>query len=387
VFLDYYLPGYKSGGPLRTIANLVERLGRQFDFWILTRDRDATDLAAYPRIKVNNWNKLGQAMVYYASPDSLSLANIRRLIRQVSPDVVYLNSFFSALMIKFLVLRWLGAWPVMPVILAPRGEFSPGALQLKAAKKKFFLALALRVGLYRGLIWQASSALEERDIRQVVGHDSVVHIALNISSRIVSGEEPQFQKPAKLPGQINLIFLSRVSPKKNLRQVLQIIQRLSGQITLDIYGPIRDECYWQQCKDMIARMSTNVRVTYQGSVPHAEAVSTLARYDFFILPTLGENFGHAILEALLAGCPVLVSDQTPWLNLVNKQIGWDLPLDDLELWRKVLQDCIEMDEISYTHMSQSARRFAMGHISSPEAEHQSIAMFNRALGQHNHYAR
>lgn len=44
------------------------------------------------------------------------------------------------------------------------------------------------------------------------------------------------------------------------------------------------------------------------------------------MPTQGENYGHVFIEALSSGTPILLSDQTPWRNLKDKGIGWDIPL-------------------------------------------------------------
>src|SRR5690606_23072653 len=59
-FVHYYLPGYKSGGPVRTIANMVEHLSDQLDFWIVTSDRDALDSDPYPNVTIDAWNAVGK---------------------------------------------------------------------------------------------------------------------------------------------------------------------------------------------------------------------------------------------------------------------------------------------------------------------------------------
>jgi hypothetical protein len=94
VMLAVYLPGYKSGGPVRTIANLVEHLGDEFEFYIITNDRDVLDTEPYPSIQVDEWNSVGKAMVYYTSPAKRSLGDLTRLIKQTPHDVLYLNSFY-----------------------------------------------------------------------------------------------------------------------------------------------------------------------------------------------------------------------------------------------------------------------------------------------------
>lgn len=379
VLIDFYLPGYKSGGPLRTISNMVERLGDRFEFWILTRDRDAKDAVPYPNVKINNWNHVGKAMVYYASPASWSFITIHRLTQTLSPDAVYLNSYFSPLAIRFLLLRKAGMVAGIPVVLAPRGEFSPGALALKRLKKKIYLTIARYVNLYRSLIWQASSIMEEQDIRAVVGCNPETYVAPNISSQESLCQCRFGDKPEKVAGKNRFVFLSRISRKKNLHRALEMLKRNSGQCTLDIYGPVADKAYWQECKEVIASMPDNIQVCYRGLVPHEKVMETLHQYHFLLLPTMGENFGHAILEAMAAGCPVLISDQTPWSNLASKQAGWDLPLDDSNLWQQTLQHCIDMDGAAYTHLSQSARQFAQSWVSSSEVERKMVDLFTLTI--------
>jgi hypothetical protein len=92
--IDYYLPGYKSGGGMRTIVNIVERLGDKYEFFILTRDHDGKlDKTPYNTVKINEWNKIGKAQVFYFSADNLKLRVFKRIIKEVEPQVIYLNSF------------------------------------------------------------------------------------------------------------------------------------------------------------------------------------------------------------------------------------------------------------------------------------------------------
>ena len=47
IVMGRYLPGYKDGGPVRSIKNLVDRLGTEYEFYILTVDRDHGDTEPY----------------------------------------------------------------------------------------------------------------------------------------------------------------------------------------------------------------------------------------------------------------------------------------------------------------------------------------------------
>lgn len=78
----------------------------------------------------------------------------------------------------------------------------------------------------------------------------------------------------------------------------------------------------------------------------------MSEHDLLLMPTLGENFGHVIPEALISGCPVLISDRTPWRELESKKAGWDIPLSRLEKFHSVLQQCVLMDNKAYKDWSR-----------------------------------
>ncbi len=158
---DYYLPGYKGGGTIRSLANLMDRLGGEFDFRLITRDRDLGAPSPFPGIRIDAWQKVGGGEVFYASPENLRPLNLLRIMRSVPFGKLYLNSFFSPrLSIAAVLFRALGLIPAVPLVLAPRGEFAPGALALKPGKKRLFLRAARLSGAYRSVIWQATSELE-----------------------------------------------------------------------------------------------------------------------------------------------------------------------------------------------------------------------------------
>lgn len=376
VLLGSYLPGYKSGGPIRTIANLVEALGDQYSFYILTRDRDSGDQAAYAGIVANSWSRVGRAQVYYAAPGTLTLRALRQLCAEVAPDALYLNSFFSPLTIKMLLLRRLGRLPPAPAILAPRGQFAPGALGLKSPKKRAFLTVARAAGLTRGLIWQASSRLEREEIARTIGSSEHIHVASNLTVFAGAGLDGP---PPKRPGAASFVFLSRVSPKKNLRFALERLACLTGEVRFEIYGPASDPDYWQQCAALIAALPPNVQARLHGPVAHHGVAPALAQAHFFLLPTLGENYGHAIVEALLTGLPAVISNCTPWLELARRHAGWDLPLEDPAGWDAVLRHCVAMPESQYRPLSEAARRFGQEVTQTPQTVHATNALFRLAI--------
>lgn len=325
---------------MRTIANFVDHLGDEFDVRIVTRDRDALDTEPYPNVEVDAWNMVGKAQVFYASKKTVNLSGIAKLMRETPHDVLYLNSFFGfGFTILPMLARRLEWAPKMPCVIAPRGEFSAGALAFKATKKYVYIRLAKAVGLYQNIHWQASSYYEKEDItREMASIAQWVHVAPNLTSFDV--QELELATTRKL-GSLRLIFLSRISPKKNLDFLIRVLSNVTGKIELAIYGPHEDVLYWKHCKGLIDQLSDNINVTVGDQVPQEQVRNTFAAHDVFVFPTRGENFGHVIFESLTAGTPVLVSDHTPWQQDAKGALTV-VPLDEAR-WADEIEKLIKLD--------------------------------------------
>jgi glycosyltransferase involved in cell wall biosynthesis len=381
VFADYYLPGFKAGGPIRCLANIVDRLGNDFEFKIVTRDRDYGDIEPYTAIPPNLWHSKGKATLLYLSPDRLRPKCFRRVIEESGAGVVYLNSFFSPrFTIQVLLMRWAGMLPPIQFVVAPRGELSPNALQLKRSKKLPYLALARALRFYEGVLWQASNQREEKDIQRWFGAKARTAVVPDVSAYKLT-TTIDGTRERKQPGRARLVFASRISRIKNLDGALKCLSRASGRIDFDIYGPIEDAAYWNTCGALIAALPSNVTVTYRGAIQNDEVASALGTSHFFFLPTLSESYGHAIIEAMLAGCPVIISDQTPWRRLEEKRVGWDIPLTAPELFEKALQTCVDMDDATYQLWAASARAHATDVLHKDRSPQLTRMMFESMLTQ------
>lgn len=316
-----YEPGFKQGGPVRSLGNLLPALQRYIRVAVITLDHDLGEREPLQGIISNRWQTRSGVAVLYMSAGPLWLPRFINALFRTRARVLYLNSFFDwRFAILVLLLRRCGLFGDRKVILAPRGEFSRGALALKARKKRFYLALFrwLRVG--RGLIWHATSPLEADDIRREIGGAAEVVIAPNVPDlRLV---DTPHSSSEKMTGRLSAVYLSRISPKKNLAAAIEALSFVKERITFAVYGPIGDSSYWDRCLALASKLPDNVHFHYLGAVEHSGVQDVLAKAELFVLPTLGENYGHAIVEALLCGCPVLVSDQTPWTELEERGAGW-----------------------------------------------------------------
>lgn len=201
-----------------------------------------------------------------------------------------------------------------------------------------FIVIAKFLGLYKNIVWHASTEQEAQDIKSVFSAiDKEILIALNLPSIVISDTLADNNQPLNDEKVSRIIFLSRISPKKNLDYALRTFLKVTKPIIFDIYGPIEDDSYWKECQLIINKMPKNVIVSYCGALVPKDIPKTFASYNLFFFPTHGENYGHVIAESLSVGTPVLLSDQTPWRDLEADGLGWDIPLNNINAFVKVLE--------------------------------------------------
>lgn len=363
VVVGVYIPGFRSGGPVKSVANMISALGDDYEFEVYTADRDSGMDGPYENVLLNAPVSVGRAAVFYCSKDFAGLFFYARRLLLNSAQVFYFNSFFS---LKYSILPLLLVCFFrrgITVVLAPRGEFSAGALAIKGRKKRTFLALAKFSGVYQKLIWHASNDGEKRDIHSVFGSGANVRIATDLAVSEWAGEIQR----SKVDNLLRVVFLSRICEMKNIHAVAEVLAEVKCNVVLDVYGPIEDIAYWNRFLARVESLPLNVSVNYRGIVAPYEAIATISSYDLFFLPTMGENFGHAIAEALFAGVPVLISDRTPWSDMAGRKLGWSLSLDDLSEFVKCIENCAAISSSSYIEWRRVIQNWAKENIGDESA--------------------
>ena len=379
VFVGNYLPGYKAGGILRSLANAVDYLCDDFDFWIVTRDRDLGDKIPYPNVHIDKWQRIGNSMVFYLSTSSRTVNYIGKIISNTQHDVLYLNSYFDVLTIKALYFRLTNMGRYGPVIVAPRGEFGWASLKQKYLKKFIFIQLSKVVGLYNNVTWHASSEVEASEIQKIMNvNHRHIHIAPDLPMKIDSSDIPKFNNmEVQSCRGLKILFLSRISREKNLDYALRILMKVRANVTYDIYGPAENEIYWNECLNIIHQLPPNVTVNYHGKVNSKDVLDTFSRYDLFLFPTGGENYGHVIAESLIAGTPVLISTKTPWRNLASDELGWDIDLGDDNSFVEIIDRLAKLNNIERFEMRFKIRRNVIKRIIDPTVINANRKLYNK----------
>lgn len=339
-----YLPGYKDGGPLRTIINLTEALGNEYEFYIACLDRDHDDIEPYSNISYNTWNIVGKAHVWYVKPGGFSFSLIRKLAKEV--ELIYTCGFYSDYGYKTLILNRLRMLSDKSVVVAAMGTFSRGALSRKSLKKKVFIYGCKLLGLFKKISWSVTSEMERTDLEANIGEKAECVIAEDLPRTNIPGKlHRKSVKPLKI------VFLSRICAHKNLDFAIRAIDDMKENVNFIIYGPIQEKEYWEKCLRQLKKVGFTW--AYKGDVPSEEVQDRLAEQDVLIFPSKGENYGHVVFEALSVGCIPVISDQTPWHSVSKKNAGYELPLKE-EVFTKALKEIAGMSIVQREIMADKA---------------------------------
>ncbi|HUR09940.1 MAG TPA: glycosyltransferase family 4 protein [Flavitalea sp.] len=343
-----------------------------YNICVFTSDRDLGDKKPYAGIQTGQWITFEPGIeVYYASPALLTWSNIRKQLMLRNPDFIYLNSMFSKhfTLYPLLISR---ARTATKIILAPRGMLRSSAVQFKKTKKKLFLKAFAWSGLNRHIKFHATDKMESTDVKKFFGENATIMEAGNFPGFV----ETYNSYLEKKPGILRVVFIGRIHPIKNLHFLLELLPEIHGEILLTVIGGEEDKNYASMCREIATRMPDRIRIDFVGEVENKNVQGFLYAHHIFALPTSGENFGHAIFEALASGKPVLISDQTPWRNLQDVKAGWDLPLSSPHLFVDALQQAADFDNADYSEWSKQAWSFVNAYVKKNNLKEAYSRLFN-----------
>lgn len=362
ILIDWFAPGYKAGGPVQSCVNICRLLSKQYDIYVLTTDTDHGEALPYENIKVNEWVKneeLG-VQVFYAAKNTISLKQVKKQIVAVNADSIYLNLLFSYYFTLYPLWLKLRNAISCKVVLCPRGTLFESALAVKRFKKIPVINFLRWSNISRHIIFHATNQREKKAILSYFPGSEVM-----VANNLPATEQPIFSGVEKKAGSLKCIFIARIVPIKNLLFLLNCFHDAVGNVTLSVIGPAEDVDYWNECKKKAEQLPANIAVNYLGAKESTAIKQILLQQHLFILPTEGENFGHAIFESLLAGRPVLISDQTPWMQLEETKAGWSFSLNEPVRFTEVINFLCGCNQQQYDIFTNAAWQYAHRFIKDP----------------------
>ena len=346
ITIPWFLPAYRAGGPIQSVANLVENFNEGVTYRIFC---GATDLngEALEGIETGKWLRYNDyTQVWYAEKDEIS-KTITIQTEKIKPDVLYIIGLFSW---HFNTVPMIFG-TAKKKILSVRGMLHPGALSQKQIKKHLFLDALKITGIQKKIVFHATDEAEQEYIKKEFGKQAKIEVASNFGKVIKKQKSLLKEK-----GILKLLSVALISPMKNHLPVLKALSHCTQNIEYNIFGPVKDFSYWQQCLQVIKFLPENIKVQYHGEISPASVCAVLNLSHVFILPSKSENFGHAIFEALSAGKPVITSHATPWNNLQENTAGINTEPAEKEL-QKAIEFFADMDNDAYLKYSEGTSSY------------------------------
>jgi glycosyltransferase involved in cell wall biosynthesis len=324
-------------------------------------------------ITINQWtNWENKAHVYYWNYSWSKKKELKNIINSVSPQTVFVNGIYSLYFNLLPVLYSLQTQGVR-IIWSSRGMLHSGALAQKSLKKKLFFSLINRLKIPQRVSWHATDEQEASFIRQKMKTASTILIAGNYPNIIEALPILPKQKGSLVLGTIALI-----SAMKNHQKVINALQNCAGAIKWIIYGPVKDEAYWKECRQLIQLLPPHIEVVYKGELQPTELRNALDEIQVFIMPSESENFGHAILEALSAAKPVITTNTTPFHALEQQQAGVAVDLKDITVsLTKAINLFTDMEAGIYKEFCNNATVVAREHVSESTLYLQYQTLFGK----------
>ena len=369
VIYPYFAPAQKAGGVVSSLVNLVIAL-KEYNFFVITTNTDL-DGSVLEGVTPNIWCNFGTncEVLYY---NKNARIDYRAIAQEKSISTVYINGIYGYTFFVKPLLE-LNKWKYNEgnqIIISPRGMIQKGSLSIKPFKKKVYFGLLNLLLLFRNIKWHSTDKQEDIDIREFF-NTNLVTLAKDSPSNTPSFLSKQNYRQ---DGIVRLIFLSLITEKKNLLFLLKLLNDNKPQnVQLDIHGPIKDSGYWQDCLKLIN--NNNHFISYKGEAPTSEVCAIINSYDYLVLPTLGENFGHVIFESLTAGTPVLISEFTPWKELETNGVGWNLVLDE-NVWLEKINNLSKISKDEYLKMSCNCHKHIIDFIDKYNPEKAYFQLFS-----------
>jgi len=370
IMASLFPPQKKGGGPTISIINLVQNIKNDFDIFIISKNHENNEKEPLPGVQ-SGWNNFDYGKVFYTNYGEHTFKHIIRIIKEVKPDVIYQNSFFSFDDIIPVLLYKKFYDKKVKIVIAPRGEICNNRVSVGGTKKKLYTLVLKALGLLKGVQWHATAKEEMQDIANYfnVSKENVFNVS-NITS--IDSEAAFISKSM---GELKLVFIARIHPMKNVLNAIKYLKSLIGNVTYDIYGSVEDKDYWNICLKEISALPSSISVNYKGAVEHQDVSDTLQKYHAFFMPTIGENYGHSIVEALLNSKPVIISDQTPWTDINKHYAGYAIALEDEQGYVLALQKLINMEQEEYEDMCKRAYNYITSKIDTESLYKQYVKMF------------
>jgi glycosyltransferase involved in cell wall biosynthesis len=204
------------------------------------------------------------------------------------------------------------------LVVSPRGMLAPAALAFSPLKKRVFWALLQGPAIRGAACIHATSEQEYQEVRCFGLKNPVAIIPNGIDL-----PELATQPTAGPAAERIVLSLGRIHPKKGLVGLVHAWSKVEvghPGWRLKIVGP-PEGGHDDELRALAMKLVLN-RVSVEGPIYGEAKAAAYREAEVFVLPSLNENFGLTVAEALAAGTPVISTKGAPWGGLEIEGCGW-----------------------------------------------------------------
>jgi glycosyltransferase involved in cell wall biosynthesis len=361
----------ESGGPARTVTGLCSSLAEipGIDVRLATQ--------RLPNESIYSGGLSPEILKIFSSPDRFHYSSgrssrtcLQATTKDFQPDIIHDHGIWlpaNHVVRKFAEER--GAVRV----LHSRGMLMPWALSFSKFKKRVIWAMYQKRDLSKANLFFATSQQEAQSIREL-GFGQPIAV---IPNGIDIAEKPVY-KHKKKPGRRQLVFMSRIHPKKGILDLVRAWRALDDvNWELIIAGP-SEGGHIEVVQGLVRRFNLEETVKIIGAVDDSGKTKLLNSADLFVLPSYSENFGVVVAEALSAGTPVITTKATPWEQLDERGCGWCISTG-LESLTKALRVAMDLSDDQRMEMGYKAMTYA-SKFSWQAIAHETVSVYSWLLG-------
>ena len=248
----------------------------------------------------------------------------------------------------------------IPYIIRPIGQLEAWSLSQSKFRKQLYLKLIEKKNIVNANSIHFTAHSEQQQSLAALQNtfaNQVIPLGINIAPEIEGARKKMLSRWSLNPNVINLLFLSRLHPKKGLERLLNALSKVQGPAFQLIIAGEGDDNYKKSLINLIKRLDLNEYCHLVGFVEGNDKQLLLQGSDLFILPSYSENFGIAALEAMASAMPVIISNEVALSTEVKKyNLGWVTDLNEEEL-RKSIEQALTSSQ-RYKEIGAAAKDFA-----------------------------
>jgi len=361
-----YKPAYIYGGPIFSVAYLAEELSKQHEVLVICTTANGKEELQFKDQELNSIDGVNVTFFKRQTKDHshLSFGLLKYLWKHGNEyDVIHIQSWWNLVAIFSALICKIKSWKY---IITPRGMLSPYTYQSSLLKKIIHLFLG-------------NFLLKSTKVHTTSSDESVKIEALNskyhtvVIPNFVSLDSPVLKRNTNQITQ--LLFLSRIHPKKGLDILLKSLPLLKFEFHLNIAGD-GDSAYINSLKQLAKNLGIENKITWLGSVYGNDKFELYANSDFMILPSHDENFANNVLETLLVGTPVIVTENVGLATFVyQNNLGYVYKGGEMQL-AACLNNAIEKTDY-LQNIHDNARALVLKEFNNTKLLEEYVSLYRK----------